>query len=172
MIAVYKIMFRFKRALGCDLFSYMSRLTKNETSALSRASCRNLVQFFQATKAPFIIYWRCIFYTFVMINCSLKDTFFISSILFTFPFHNCHSNVWGQNNNFLCSYAYEGCIYLIKYTLLLWHFCILVNFKIEFVPVMQNEFSASLNQSSELDDPLEICLGLEMCYSRNISSYY
>ncbi len=36
---------------------------------------------------------------------------------------------------------------------------------------MQTEFSASLNQSSELDDPLEICLGLEICCSRNISYY-
>lgn len=43
MITVYKIMFGFKRARGCDLFADMSRLTKNETSVLSRVSCSNFV---------------------------------------------------------------------------------------------------------------------------------
>lgn len=43
MITVYKIMFGFKRARGCDLFADMRRLTKNETSVLSRVSCSNFV---------------------------------------------------------------------------------------------------------------------------------
>ncbi len=58
------------------------------------------------------------------------------------------------------SYAIQACIYVIKNTDTTTKINVNKNkyFKMEFIPVMQPEFSASLHQSSVSHDPSEIFL--------------